>query len=367
MIPDVEAIKPNKILDLDPSVGQVRFTLQYEILNVRGEPIGYTQPSRGTSPSITHRSTASVMRMLRGFRVDGSDANEVDPYSNRIRPSILLEDGTKWRQGVYLFSQPERLVGSWHTPMAATLLDLGFILDQESPRSWGLGSRGIITDVMTKIVEAAGIIDFVIQPSTQRIGSPIFYSPGTSYRWMLDRLSELAGYHRPYFDNNGTLRCRQIDELRDGPNVHDYRLDREGGSRVLRNPPPLEAPAVDAPGGHLVINTGASRGEIKALVYVDPNLEFSKERRGFLILKTHEIQGIETTEQAKRMGRMFAAQTPQSLVSFSSMQDPRHDVFAMVRYGPDSGRLYRETAYTLPLTPGFDMTHELSLGTVTED
>lgn len=351
----------NRILDLAPGVGQAEMTWRFELLSGDDSPIGALHPYRGASMSMN--TGAQIMRTVRGFKLPADEAKDVNVYADRVKVYCVLEDGSEWPQGVFVFSDPVREFGTWHTPMSANLVDLGFILGQSTDRSFGVNYRGLIYESIERLLaRTPGINRWRITASPYRVGiDPILWKAGTPTNRIFSELSDLAGFHTPYFDNEGVLIFRPVEALADGDHVHDYRLERAGGSRVIRSSP-VQAQAVDTPGAHLVISTGVTKGPITGIAYVHPDLPYSRERRGFLVVETHDEQGIESTQQARRMAESYVELTPEASARFSSPPDPRHDAFDTIRFGLDTGTLWRELEWSMQLTPGGTMTHTLARG-----
>jgi hypothetical protein len=355
----------NRLLDMEPDVGQVFYTCRFDLLDRSLERIGSLSPATGAA-QVSMSTRSSIMRTLRNFELTATEAADVDVYAHRVKAWMVIQDGTEWPLGVFLFSDPQRPVGSWHTPLVATLLDQNLLLQQESTESFGVRSRARIEPAIAQVLTMANVNQYTVVQTDARVLDPIIWPAGTPYLRILSELAKLAGFYRPYFNSSGVCTFRSAEEPTDGPDVHDYRLDREGGSRVVAGSP-LESPSVDTPGAHRVVNNGITGEEIVATAFVDPELPWSRERRGYLVQRTHRVQGVETSAAARQMARALVLEAPQAQVRFSGPPDPRHDTFDTVKYGPGAGELYIEHAWSLPLSGGAPMTHEVTRGGVTTD
>jgi hypothetical protein len=352
-------ITPNRLLDAARDVGVVHSSVRYDLLNRDLDTIGELHPFiDGGAPVVSWESGARIGRTLRNFTIPGYEANDVDTYTSRVRPMWVLEDGTEWPLGVFLWERPDRAYHSWDSPLTSTLLDLGYVLDQAMPRSFGRASRALVTEAIGDLFEQAGFTNFVVQGSDVRVGDPIANPSGTTYGEVMRNLCELAAFPPPFFTAEGQGRAEALPPLRDGLNVHRYVIDE--GSRVIEGTVTV-APDTANAGGCLVVSSGASKGEVAGVAYVDPALPWSKERRGFLVLDTFRTQGIESSEQAQRIAASRLDRQQGGSVRFDALPDPRHDCYQLAEFG-SVGDLYRETGWSLTCEPGGPHTHHVTKG-----
>ncbi len=347
------------IEDLPAGIGQVLSSIRFEVWSRAGEKVGEIQPERTRSGlKVTVNTTARVTRQLKGLTLRADEAADINPYADLVKPLWVWEDGTERPQGTFIWSQPDRYVDSWETPLTATLFDLSYQLDQESLQAVSLPARGKVYPAMLEVAALAGFDenDHEIQPNDATVLDAVAWPAGSSYKKILSELAEMAGYLAPYFDNEGTLILRPFPEIKLTEETIRYPLGPE--SRVLKGTVVVPE-ALSTPGAHQVINTGTPKGDITAVAYVDPDLPWSRERRGFLIAKTHRVQGVESTAEAEIMAQSFIDQSPEAAVTFGSAPDPRHDIYNLVEF---DGTVYLETGWSLTLGPGGPMTHQLSSG-----
>lgn len=359
-------VAANPLLDLADHVGIVRSAIRFDVLNRELDVIGEVQPvASGGVATIVNQSTARNPRTLRGFTLPGEQANDLNVYSDRIRPVWLLEDGSGvaglggWPLGVFLPQNPDRQIATWDSPLTASLVDLTYLLDQENPRRFQATNRAVVTDKIEELVRAAGFVDYVVEPSDVRVLDSIAKVPGTSFGETIRDLCQLVAYLPPWVDNEGVLRVEPPPPLVDGTHVIRYPLEADR-SRCIRDTI-LVSPQTDLPGAYRVINSGATKGPVWAIAYVDPDLPWSRERRGFLITKTVRMQGIESTAQAMRIARSMIDAQPGAGAVFDGPPDPRHDTNNVVEFG-EPGTLWRETAWSLRLSPSGPMSHTLVRG-----
>lgn len=358
MIPTAPLPK-NRLLDLEADVGITRSAVRWDLTDRTGSPVGEIHPDALTIPQVTNDAYATYPRTLRNLTIPGYEAQEIDFYTTRLAPRWVLEDGTEWPLGVFIWQEPTRTYRTWDSPLTSTLVDLSYVLDQAHRESFGLTAGAVVSEAIVELWEAAGLTDYEVQGSDVRAGEAIGWPVGTSRRQMMVALHGLCGWPPPWFDNTGCGHSGPLPPLRDGQNVCRYVIDGTA-SRVVEGSAAI-SPDTSNKGAALVIGTGATKGEISALVFVDPSLPWSQERRGFLTIKKVEMQGIASTEQATNIALAELDMQVGAAIGFSSIPDPRHDTHNVVEFGA-VGDLYREIAWTLPCTPGGPMTHQLVKG-----
>lgn len=190
------------------------------------------------------------------------------------------------------------------------------------------------------------------------VGSTRIWPPGTQRSTILNELCLQAGWLPPYFDNNGTLVIRPPSEL------SIYADHTYGPNRLKLGTPIANKNLLEAPNVFVVICNGPTKGDISASAQVDPSLPFSVENRGREVVHEHRAQGITSSQQAQQMADRMAAGATDGFLErrFTSPPDPRHDLFQTIYYKGDQ-KAYRELGFAFSsLTPGADMTHQLSYG-----
>lgn len=350
----------NALLDLDPGIGNVRSSVRYELLDRTGALIGLVHPDvSSTVPMITNNAYGRWPRTLRNLTIPGYEANNVDTYTMRVRPVWMLEDGTEWPLGVFVWERPDRVYRSWDSPMSSTLVDLSYALDQSSPMSVGLSNGSIVTDVIKDLWVDAGFNDFEVQSSDVTVGEAVGWPSSTTWLDMITRLHEIVGYPPPWFTNEGKGISAPLPPLRDGQNVCRYVIEGTA-SRVYEGTVTI-SPDQDNAGAVKVIGSGATKGDVVGIAYVDPSLPWSRERRGFLTVKEIRRQGVSTTEQAETIAEAELDMQTSGAVQFDSPPDPRQDTHNIMEFGT-VGDLYREISSTLTCAPAGPHSHTIVKG-----
>jgi hypothetical protein len=347
-------VPANRILDLATGIGQVQTTTLFQVLdqdlNVKGEVKSLTPCS------ITASTGAQIKRQLSGFTLNEEDLNAVNMFTDRIKVSVILEDGTEWPQGVYVFTDSAKKVGTYMTTLSTSLMDQDYILSQGTEFPYGVNPGGSIVQAIEFILDESNIwTRDVPGDASVRVGDPLNWPPGTARAAMLKVLCDLAGWLPPYFDNNGVCIIRPPTDINNTEPDHYYDTERVAYNTLTENENLLQAANT-----YIVISTGPSKGEISARAEVDASLPFSVPNRGFVIPSVHRTQGLTSTRQAQEMADALAqaGSTGFKNVFFTGPPDPRHDLFQTVEF---NGDVYNEVEWTLPLK-GAAHTHSLTLG-----
>lgn len=347
----------NALLDLDPGIGQVASTVRFQVVNRDLELVGDIHPI--AADSISAKTSGNVKRTLSGFKLDDQTLRDIDPFQHRIKPWWVLEDGTEWPLGVYVFTDAAKHRGTYVDTLTTTLLDQDFILDQGTRTTFGVGQNGSILNGVVDVINQVRITNYRIPAaSSSVVADPVTWPAGTSRLKILNDLCNLAGWLPPYFDNDGVLTIRVPPDIDRDPPDHRYSSHY---SRVLRSTIVENENLLDAPNVYLVVCSGPSSSEITAFAAVDADLPFSVQNRRFEVVNVTRVQGITTTDQAQQIANILASSAGFGFrnVEFQGFADPRHDLFQTVEW---DGFMYREIEHSLKLTPGGPHTHKLTRG-----
>lgn len=337
---------------LDLVVAQRTSTFRFDVVDVTLNALGQVYPVLACT--IENNVDRTIKRTMSGLTLTPSDASLIDTFAHRIRPMMILENGSEWPLGVFLFADASRDRTTAGQMMMGTLVDQALVLDQGISASISLAAgTNVGAALATVILGGAGVSAYSIDATTQALNAALSWQVGTS-RWkVLDDLAMLGGYLAPYFDNSGTLRFRIATDLSATPPTLGY----EAGGRILNGSIVESDNLLDAPNRFLLIDTTAPAGAIVGVYDVPSSAPHSYAKRGFYVTKTIEAQGLTATsanDAAKAAGQRWAETYRR--VTFASPPDPRHDTHDVVQY---LGGLYREVSWSMPLVEGGDMRHEI--------
>jgi len=351
---------PNPLLDLDPGIGQVAASFRFDVCSAATPTsIPVVHPIR-TNMQIVNNPYANVRRVLRSFEIPPDESEQIDLFRDRICPKLVLEDGTVWPLGEFLFVTEERTVATSGRPLRTTLFDQTWLLTLPRINHFGVDEG---QDPIAAIVELAGEVNaldpenFVVIQSGEvpLVNSPISWPSGTPRLRMMNELAELAGYFPPYFDHEGSLIVRPIGpfQVTEDALVYDSTSPRIKAGTYVVNPNRLQAPNT-----YVALNSGSQGGEISGVFRIPSNEPNSVERRGIEIPEIIRVQGPNSASNSTAIAQARAEADPRAFeqVQFVSAPDPRHDTFDVVVV---DGTTYWEADWSMELRPGGNHVHNL--------
>lgn len=342
------------LLDLD-GVGQRASEVRFDLLDSSLQTIGTLLPDLDPTARITNNSNAAIKRQISGLRLNAAVQTDVNPITDRIRPVWVLENGSQYPLGVFLFASMDRTRYEWGLDADVEGVDQCLILDQPVERGVGFPAGTMIRAAIEDQFAAAAIKHYEVDPSiTSRVGAPIHWPAGTSRMKVLNDLAAMAGAYSAYFDNDGTGIVRKVPDL----STVAPTLIYEAGGRIIHGSPVESDDLLDSPNRYIVIDSGDPNAAIVGKWDVPEDAPWSIANRGFVIARVISEQGLASVADAQARAQAAGAQDAGTFqwVQFSSPPDPRHDTFDAVQY---LGATYREQKWTLPLREGDEMTHDL--------
>lgn len=346
-----------QILGLDGVSHRVdRF--RFELCDQRYRPIGELHPDRtGSVPSIEVDTSATTSRRLSGLRLLPDEAGDVDPITDRLRVWMVLQNGAEFLLGTFLWADASRPDRSWGVELHSDLVDLGFVLDQPATEAFGWGRGAQIGLIVLFLFMRAGFELDDISPlsesaSTKTLVEPIAFNPGTTWATMLEDLTMLLGWGRPWFDRFGQLRLGRIPDPEIAqPTVPAYDV----GTRVIADSILRSDDILAAPNDFAVTDSGTEQ-MIIGRYQLPASAPHSFQRRGFRVGLVESGQGIVSKQQADIAATWLAVAKGSAYrwVSFSTTADPRHDMWDVIDvFGVRS----LETKWGMQLRSGGEMTH----------
>lgn len=366
-------VTPNPLLDLAPGVGQVGSMVRYRVLDRYLNRGGDIHPLKVCTIKAT--TGANIKRTLSGFMLNEPDLRAINPFSDRIQPVWVLEDGTEWECGVFVFTDAARARGSYVSTLATTMADQDWVLNLEMSQGWQINPGGSIVGGILDLLDQVGIFHVSIPSSGLTVPGTeaLTFPPGTTRAKVLSFLTTLGGWLPPYFDNQGVCVIRSPPNP-DGEPDHVYTDKRIAYATPIENEDMLSAPNT-----FVVIGTGPSKGELYAKVRVSASLPFSVENRGVEVVDVFRAQGMTSSDHALQIARAraYAGSLGFKNVNFDGPVDPRHDLFQTIFYAPGVGPTpppvkggrdvtnddtYLETSFGFQLAAGAKHSHTMTLG-----
>jgi hypothetical protein len=353
-----EALRPTapteELLEPAPWVGQRWDRYEYELLDRNLFLIGRLEPDVEASvPTITANSDSTTKRTLNGLSFDPAVRADVNPFSDRLRPMMLLENGERFPLGVYLFQDFQR------EPWQPQCADFGAILDQPTDRSVALARGADIPLAMRDLALELHLPSVSIEVPPIGADEPLTWSPGTS-RWQVYKdLCAHAACLDPYFDNVGTL------VIRPSPDPEALRPDWTYGEGRIVAQSVLETDNSYSAPNRYIVSGQSSTVPIVAHYDIPTDAPHSIPNRGYVVAETVDVPAV--TDAASAVAAAKAAYVKDSRtyqsVTFESLVDPRHDLYAIIKYEHDAATsgLYLETGFAIDLSEhDGKMTHTLS-------
>lgn len=346
----------SELIELTGGRRQVQTTVEWELLDQELEHVDWIAPSRDSVVTIENVSTRTTKRTASGFFLDHRQQGRVDVIRHRLKPWWILQNGSRFPLGVFLFDDALRQRTSYGLDLTGSLGDLTFILDQLLDHTVSEPDGTVITELMAKIVRDAGIPLSIIVPSPQTLTAPFTKALGQAkiYDALAD-LCALVGYWPPYFDNDGALRLRPATDLATA--TPDPRF-MYGPGRISAEQPIAEADSlITAPDRFLLVDTSPTDTPVSAIYDVPASAPHSFRHRKFHVVAYTTVQGIDPAA-APGAVRAYAAANSGAFAnaSFQAAPDPRHDTFDVVGY---NDLVWIEDSWRLVCANGGPMSHDV--------
>lgn len=344
-------------------------TMRWVVTDVDGNVLGDLAVEQHSAPRISNDTgRGGSFRTLEGLVVlnrpawENTDdfvfADEIDPFTQRVRPYWQVA-GVDIPMGVFLFADESRAGGNTDGAqfLFPTLVDQGMILDQAIDRTYSRDAGNVIAALIAELLSGLGITDVEIEPSSVLNAAPLTFATGRdSWLNILQSLHALAGFLPPYFDNEGTYVARSAPDLETTDPDFLYGSLGENGTVVLDSVV-YSNDMLRAPNRYLAIDSQSTETPKVGVFDVPDAAPHSYANRGFRIVKTIELQGLDTQESADAAARAEYAKDSagHSFVSFDATPNPYHDTFDVIAL---DGVNYLEQSWHLDCTPGGLMSHD---------
>lgn len=355
----VRRIGSETLLDIPPGLGMLSYLLRWDVLSTSLDVVGEIKCTG--RPTIRCNPSANITRQCSGLEMVTGDISEFNVYRMRLRPTLVLEDGTEESMGVFVPVTQNDTTSTGLEMTGLTLPDQDHVLDEDMENSFGIPANGSLTNAMVRLLSEVDVTEYFIQPGGVA-SDPILWPAGTSRKSILDELATMKGCLPPGFDRDGRYVCQPPPDMESGGYDHMYSLMN---SRIVRDTI-SKTKNLDVPNTHKVVNTGPTNQSIAASARVDRALPFSVENLGRPRVKVWKMQGVEDSAAAMRIAKMKAASAGAGYaeISFSTHIDPRHDLWNRVMFDTD---VYLETGWSMELRVGGRMTHTITRGVSVED
>jgi len=334
-------------------------TWRFLLLDPGLKPLGELEVDRTSPPSLSVDTSRAVKRTCSGVTLTPGEIADIDVIGERVSITMVLEDGSEWPQGVFLFSDVSKFVFTQGVEIGAlNLVDQLLIVDQQLDQSFVMRPGDSITDgiidllvplPVTVVIDPSGA---VVSPAQEAISWPA----GTSRLRVINELATQIGYHELFFDNDGVGQLHLMPNPDSTPDADV--LSYPVGRRTFFGTVTRSTNLLELPNRFVVVNNGATDVPIFGLYDVPDSAPHSATNRGFVISHVEQLQGINTNEDAERAAVSLARSWRWAFetVEFAGPPDPRHDTYTTVDF---DGTRYLELGWSLTLREGTEMRHQL--------
>lgn len=344
---------PTDPLDWPPYAGQHTTTFQFRLVDgPTGVHRGVLSPLRGSTPTISHDTTATISRRVNGLTLAAVDAANLRPLTDRVEITMLLPGRPPYPLGRYVIADAVELTATGTATTAPlTLLDEMLVIDQDLETGFEAGGQ-LVDQTIRRLLDGLPIKAPIIEATEHTTANS--WPPGTSRGSVLTDLATAGGYLKPWIDHTGRLRLRRAFQ----PADRTPDIDLDAGRRVLRDSISRSTDLLTAPNRFVVVSNdlGPDTTPVIGVYDIPASAPHSITRRGYVVPQVVDAQ-VTTARQATVYAQTLGIQqTIYEMVELSTPPDPRHDGYDVIRF---DGHLWLETGWEMPLDPGASMRHTL--------
>ena len=226
----------------------------------------------------------------------GGIGQDIDWLTCRLQPWKAVND-IAWPRGVYVPTSPEDAYASTGLRSTIRLLDKTSLLRDVLPGSFAVHPGQVVTDVITALIQGAGITKIAITPSTATQRALSVWGPAERRSKIIAVLLDSIGYTALHADDFGWLRAGPARRPQDRPIAYDF----ESGPDALHSPSWTRTQNLTGiPNQRVLISPGDA--DMPPLIGIaqntDPDSPYGIPRRGIV---PHEAdpEQVEATSQAE--------------------------------------------------------------------
>lgn len=322
-----------------------------------GAPL--TQLEFATAPSISVDNEADIKMTMRGeFK-----RNEAVNYlSDELRPVMIL-DGVEHNLGIYRVGTKSSAMNDGVTIDTVECYDRSVLLNWakvESIPYFPAGTR--YAEIISGYLQAAGIkaVMFVTTDAELQTDRSD-WDVGTSYLKIVNTLLEEINYKSIWFDVEGMCRIEPYEEVSMENIKHNYG---PAAVSMISDYYASETDMFETPNVFIVVCENPEYGEVwtARAENTTPASKLSTISRGLRIPKVYKVDNIASESALQEYAEKICNESMQTSeqVTITTANFPDHnpgDTIA-VSVGDLEG-VFRETGYSMSLTTGAAMTHNL--------
>lgn len=310
------------------------------------------------APTISMDKAAALKMSLSGTFKRSAD---FDPMTDFLQPVAIL-DGVEHPLGEYVISTATNAHGAAGDTVRIEAYDQALILQQSKIETrYHISTGTLYTDAIQALLIADGITRVIMEPSDAALATDREdWEIGTDHLTIINTLLAEINYTDIWFDLDGVARLHRYA----APSVenikHTYRAN---ALSIIKAETESEMDIYDAPNVFIAIVSNADYDEPMTATAVNdnPSSALSTIRRGRRIPEVIRVDNIasQAALQAHVDNLCTQSMLAGETVRFATAINPVHgvgDVLALDH--PALSGIFEETAWSITLEAGADMTHE---------
>lgn len=354
-MPRFPVTRTDAVLNGQPYVGQRSTTWRFDLVDAITGYRREIHPLISGQSGIRHDTQSTVKRTITGLFLDRDDTAAFNSITSRLEPFMII-NGEEFQVGRYVPSDWARFPISSGTTSSTSFLDEMFIIDQQISNAFGaLQPTGdIVSAMIERFLRQFPTITSHVESMLVPYQSAGSWSAGTRGGFIVDQLALDGDYLSPWFDNSSTLQFKRSFDASNMIPTFDY----DSGSQVISGNIIESDNLINAPNRFVVIGNGSESfgGEVVGSADVASSAPHSITNRGFVVADVSNRQ-ITSQGQASAIALNLARnQTLVEQVELSTLADPRHDSYDVVRWQGDN---WMELSWNLPFNADGVMSHVL--------
>jgi hypothetical protein len=326
------------LLDLR-NIGQRAETFRFDVLDENLADKFELKPAYDQPPTITNDTTRRIKRDLSGLVLPPGTYDDVDFMRDRVRASLVLENGAVMPLGVFVFVDDPERERSFCSTITASLVDQCTILDQPWPYTFSMQPGLSIAIVLAIIFEVCGFPKgrYVVDQFPNLVRAPIAWPAGTSLLKIMNDLCALVGAYSVFFTNDGIGRVQIAQDLATATPAVRY----ESGLNIVEGSIVRTSDRLIAPNRYVVVDSGANDAPVMGIYDIPAEAPNSFQNRGRRLVRFISEQGLDSGPAAVARAKAAYDQDTRAAerIECAGIIDPRLDTFSVVEFLGDRWRV----------------------------
>lgn len=331
-------------------------------LNVIGEINPVVVENNSTAaPRIRASIQGSSYRVLDGVQLIPEQA-DLNPRTDRIAPTWVDVNGDVYPLGVYRLVDLSTVQFSGGDHIEVTGADESAVHHTKTTRALSWPRSFEVAEIIPQL---AGILNVPVtdaDPTTAVLGEAISF-PAGSADWfdVYCKVAQAGGFLPPYFDLSGAWRWRTAPEWESALPDHIWSTHADSPlaqRKIVQQTLARSVTLLDSFNIFYAVNTAAKGAPIRGVYQLPASAPNSIERTGVKVADWQSNSGLGSQAAADAAARAMAAGAMDDIgqAQAQTYLDPRISIFDSVLA---DDLLYRVVGYSVRLSPGETMSHDL--------